>query len=449
MVYIISFVLSGIISASLNIGVIQSEINSIVNRTKDAVVSVRVVKEGRIAVIEPEFFFGLPEERIYRFQFSGIGSGVIVSEDGYVVTNDHVIRGADEIKIEINENGKKVSYSANYVGGQPKLDIAILKIRAQNKKFPYLNFSTKPINVGDIVLAIGYPFGFKQTYTMGIVSAKDISLKIEGRIYDNLIQTDAAINQGNSGGPLVDIYGNIVGINSAIYSKTGEFAGVGFAIPAWRVRQIVDEVIYGKKILRAWLGISLIPTDYLLTKYFSYSIPKGGIINKVYEGSPAQKAGLKRGDIVVSIDGGVVENDEDLILRIYYRNPGDKVEIKYIRDGEEYTTSAILALRPTDEELVKLEKKEKSKIIDTTTEYEFKGLILIYTGKSCIVKKVGSNSPFRGYLKEGDEIIKVNNRGFNSFKEMKEIFSSIKLEEGVLFDMIRDGEPMFLSITVK
>lgn len=449
MIVILLFFFANCFFASLNLANLQSEINSIVNKTNSAVVSVRVVKEGKIAVIEPEFFFGFPEEKIYRFQFSGLGSGVIVSEDGYVVTNDHVIRGADEIKVEVNENGKRISYTANYVGGQPKLDIAILKIKASNKRFPYLEFSTRPVNVGDIVFAIGYPFGFKQTYTAGIVSAKDVSLKIEGRIYDNLIQTDAAINQGNSGGPLVDIYGKIVGINSAIYSKTGEFAGVGFAIPAWRVRQIVDEVIYGKKILRGWLGISLIPTDYLLSKYFSYDIPKGGIINKVYDGSPAQKAGLRRGDIVVSIDGGEVENDEDLILRIYYRNPGDKIEIKYIRDGKEYTTTAVLGLRPTDEELAKLDKKEKTKSVSTSNEYEFKGLILTYTGKSCIVKKVLLNSPFRGYIKEGDEIIKVNNMGFNSFKEMKDVFSSIKLEDGVLFDMIRDGEPMFLSITVK
>ncbi|MCX7641953.1 MAG: trypsin-like peptidase domain-containing protein [Elusimicrobiales bacterium] len=432
-----------------NLSNLQSDINSLVDKTNNAVVSVRVVKEGEISVIEPEFFFfGIPEEKVYKFQFSGIGSGVIISEDGYVITNDHVIRGADEIKIEANENGKKVLYSAKYVGGQPKLDIAILKINSSGKKFNYLEFSTKSANVGDLVFAIGYPFGFKQTYTMGIVSAKDISLKIEGRVYDNLIQTDAAINQGNSGGPLVDINGKIVGINSAIYSKTGEFAGVGFAIPSWKVRQVVDEVIFGKKTSRGWLGISLVPTDYLASKYFSYYLPKGGIINKVYKDSPAEKAGLKRGDIVVSIDGGEVEDDEDLVLRIYYRNPGDKVEIKYVRDGKEYATTAVLGARPSDSELSNIEKSSISqkKALD---EYEFKGIIFEYLGKSCVVKKVKKDSPLKGYLKEGDEIIKINNKGFDSYKKMIEVFSSINLSEGVLFDMIRNGEPMFLSVTIK
>lgn len=430
---------------------LQNDINMVVEHTKKAVVGVRVVKEGRISVIEPEFFFGfgIPEEKIYKFQISGMGSGVIITEDGYLITNDHVIRGADEVKIEMDDDGKKVSYTANYVGGQPKLDIAILKINAKNKKFPYINFSTKPVNIGDIVFAIGYPFGFKKTYTMGIVSSKDVSLKIEGRVYDNLIQTDAAINQGNSGGPLVNIYGDIVGINSAIYSKSGEFAGIGFAIPAWRVRQIVDEVIFGKKTQRGWLGISLLPTDYIMNRYFSYSLPKGGIINKVYKNSPADKAGLRRGDIVVSVDGGEVENDEDLVLRIYYRNPGERVEIKYVRDGKEYTTTAILASRPSDDEISKLENQILSKTQKITDEYEFKGVLFEYRGSSCVIKKINHSSPLRGYLREGDEIIKINNRGFKTYKEMIEVFSSINLEEGVLFDMIRDGEPMFLSVTVK
>lgn len=448
-----SFLLNLVVVFAWTAGILdlQRDINMLVEKTKKAVVGVRVVKEGRISVVEPEFFFGfaIPEERVYRFQISGIGSGVIIHEDGYLITNDHVIRGADEVKIEMEEDGKKVSYTARYIGGQPKLDIAILKIDAKNKKFPYLNFSTRVVNIGDLVFAIGYPFGFKKTYTMGIVSSKDLSLKIEGRVYDNLIQTDAAINQGNSGGPLVDIYGDIVGINSAIYSKSGEFAGVGFAIPAWKVRQVVDEVVFGKKIPRGWLGISLLPTDYIMSKYFSYSLPKGGIINKVYKNSPAEKAGLRRGDIVVSVDGGVVENDEDLVLRIYYRNPGDKVEIKYVRDGKEYTTTATLATRPSDDEIAKLEGQTIKKTKKDTKEYEFKGVLFEYKGDYCVVKSIAPSSPLRGYLHKGDEIVKINNRGFKTYSEMVDIFSSVNLEEGVLFDMIRDGEPMFLSVTIK
>lgn len=447
----LSAIISFSLFASISLSELQKDINLIVDKTKKAVVSVRVVKEGKISVMEPEFFFGFPmmNEKIYRFEMSGIGSGVIISEDGYVVTNDHVIRNADYFNVELNENGKKVTYKAKYIGGEPALDIAILKIDAKNKKFAYLEFSTVPVNVGNIVFAIGYPFGFNQTYTSGIVSSKDVNLKIEGRIYNNLIQTDAAINQGNSGGPLVDINGRIVGINSAIYSPSGAFAGIGFAIPSWRVRQVVDEVVYGKRTLRGWLGVSLLPTDIVMSRYFSYSLPKGGIINKVFKNSPAEKAGLKRGDIIVSIDGQNVENDEELALMIYYRNPGDKVEIKYVRDGKEKITTAILAQRPSDEEISKTAKPSSESSDFKNYEYEFKGVLLAYRDKSCVVKKIKPDSPLRGYLKEGDEIVKVNNSGFESYQDMVRVFSSLNLSEGVLFDMIRDDEPIYLSVTIK
>ncbi len=435
------------ISAALNLSLFQKEIEGIVNRTSKAVVSVRVIREGKISVIEPEFFFGFPMEKVYKFELSGIGSGVIINQDGYVVTNDHVIRGAEEISIEMNEDGKKTTYVAKYVGGEPALDIAILKIDGKGKKFPYLEFSTSAVNIGDLVLAVGYPFGFKQTYTMGIVSSKDANLKIEGRVYNNLIQTDAAINQGNSGGPLVDINAKIIGINSAIYSPSGAFAGIGFAIPAWRVRQVVDEVVYGKKKSRGWLGISLIPTDLIMNKYFSYNLPKGGIVNKVFKNSPAEKAGLKRGDIIVSVDGEDVDNDEELALRIYYKNPGDKVEIKYVRDGKEKTTTALLDARPSDSEIINMEKGDKP--IKSSGEYQFKGVVLSYINGYAVVRKIMPDSPLRGYLKEGDEILKVNNKGFKSYSDMVKVFSSIDLSEGVLFDMIRDGEPMYLSLTIK
>ncbi|MGC8867849.1 MAG: trypsin-like peptidase domain-containing protein [Elusimicrobiales bacterium] len=444
---LISIILTINLCAGVNLSFLQGEIGSIIEKTKKAVVSVRVVKEGKISVIEPEFFFGFPMEKIYRFEVSGIGSGVIITQDGYVVTNDHVIRGADEINIEVNDEGKKTSYIARYIGGEPALDIAVLKIDGKGRKFPYLEFSTSAVNIGDLVFAVGYPFGFKQTYTMGIVSSKDVNLKIEGRIYSNLIQTDAAINQGNSGGPLVDINGRVVGINSAIYSPSGAFAGIGFAIPAWKVRQVVDEVVYGKKVKRAWLGISLLPTDAIMNRYFSYNLPKGGIINKVYRNSPAQKAGLARGDIIVSLDGEDVDNDEDLVMRIYYKNPGDKVEIKYVRDGKERTTTAVLAPRPSDKELLNIERGISG--AKSSGEYEFKGVIFVYSDGYCVVKEILPNSPLKGYLKEGDEILKINNKGFKSYDDMVKFFSTVDLSEGVLFDMIRDGEPMYLSVTVR
>ncbi|HOL61813.1 MAG TPA: trypsin-like peptidase domain-containing protein [Elusimicrobiales bacterium] len=438
--------------SSVNIYEFQKDINSIVQKSNGAVVSIKVSKEGAVSVIEPEFYFGymIPEEKIYKYKMGGIGSGVIISPDGYLVTNYHVIEDADEINIEISEDNKKTTYKANYVGGEKKLDIAILKIKSNNKKFQYLNFSSSPVNIGDIVLAVGYPFGFKQTYTMGIVSSKNVNLKVEGKAYNDLIQTDAAINQGNSGGPLLNIRGEIVGINSAIYSPSGAFAGVGFAIPSWKIRQVVDEVIYNKAPERGWMGVSLIPTDLVMRKIMSTDIPKGGIINKVYDNSPAQKAGLKRGDIIVSVDNDEVESDEDLVYRIYYKKPGDKISVSYIRNGKKYNAELVLSKRPKDSDMV-MEKNSNNSYYDKNKNniYKFNGLDLVYSDEGAVVKDVGKDSPLRNYIKKGDIIKGVNNNKITDYRSMADAFSRADISEGILIDMIRDGEPFYLSIQVK
>lgn len=431
----------------------QKEINSIVDKTKDSVVNIRIIKEGYISTIEPEFFFGyiIPEEKIYKYKTGGLGSGVIISEDGYVVTNYHVIDKADEISIESYENNKKTVYKGSYIGGDKNLDIAIIKIEA-NKKFKYLPFSNKSVNVGDIVVAIGYPFGFKQTYTMGIISAKNVSLKVEGKAYNNLLQTDAAINQGNSGGPLVNIDGEICGINSAIYSPSGAFAGIGFAIPSWRVKEVVDNIIYKKTPLRGWLGISLIPTDLIMKKVMTANIPQGGIINKIIPNSPAEKSGLKRGDIIVSIDDEEVESDEDVFYKIYYKKPGEKIKISFIRDGKKYEKDIILAQRPDEEDLI----DEKQRIKQKTNQkdnlkntFNYKGITLKYEDNKAVVIDVKNDSPLKGYLEVGDIITSINNRRITSYDDMKEIFSKLDISEGALFDITRDGEPFYLSIQIK
>ncbi len=341
-----------------------------------------------------------------------------------------------------------MSYKAKYIGGEKKLDIAILKIQS-SKKFKPINFSTVPVNVGDIIFAAGFPFGFKQTYTMGIVSSKNVNLKIEGRYYNDLIQIDAAINQGNSGGPLLNIKGEIVGINSAIYSPSGAFAGVGFAIPAWKVREVIDEIVYKKMPERGWLGVSLIPTDMIMRRIVSGDIPKGGIINKVYDNSPAQKAGLKRGDIIVSVDGEDVENDEDLVYRVYYKKPGDKISITYFRNNKKYTTDVILAKRPENPNIVDTGKEKDSTFTKSSQRYNFNGVELEYINKQAVVVGISNDSPLRRYLEEGDIIVGVNNKKFDSYNEMIKVFQSVDLSDGVLFDMIRDGEPFYLSVQVK
>lgn len=225
---------------------LQQAFNYAAAKAGPAVVSVQVLREETVAVLEPEYFFGyiIPSERIYSYNSAGLGSGVIIDERGYVLTNLHVVQNAVRIKITTQDaKGVKKQWLAAVAGRSPDLDIALLKIKG-GAGFPFLALNGKTsLKIGDFVMAVGYPFGFGQTVTSGIVSALNASLPVEGRRYEKLIQTDAAINHGNSGGPLVNLKGEVVGINTAIASPTGVFAGVGFAVPASEIQHFVSNYI--------------------------------------------------------------------------------------------------------------------------------------------------------------------------------------------------------------
>ncbi|MDT8286020.1 MAG: trypsin-like peptidase domain-containing protein, partial [Elusimicrobiales bacterium] len=328
---------------------LQKTFNDAAAKAGRAVVSIEVVREGAARVIEPEYFFGymMPTERIYRYDIEGVGSGVIVDPDGYILTNYHVVEGAKAIKVKmLSEKGSERILIAEPVGGDAEMDLAVLKMRS-DRKFPYLRLAAdKTPKIGDWVIAVGFPFGLRQTVTAGIVSARGISLKIQGRNYSNLLQTDAAINQGNSGGALLDIDGDVIGINTAIISPSGAFAGMSYAVPAAEAARVFSDVRAGRRVRRGWLGVALLRTDPVMLARLGVRGRAGGIINEVIAGSPAEEAGLRRGDIIVSCDGSPVESNEDLIHRIYTRRPGDKADIVFLRDGREMSVSVTLAGRP-------------------------------------------------------------------------------------------------------
>jgi serine protease Do len=292
-------------------------------------------------------FFGLPfgYQNIPRERREqSLGSGVIVSEDGYILTNNHVVEGADEIKVAFNDD--KATYSAKVIGTDPQTDIAVIKI--EGKSFPAITVTDSDrLDVGDVVLAIGNPFGVGQTVTMGIVSAK-------GRAgmgivdYEDFIQTDASINPGNSGGALVDAAGRLVGINTAILSRTGGNQGIGFAVPINLARYVMERLIADGKVTRGYLGVMIQPVTPELAQEFKLRENNGALVGEVTPDSPAARAGLKEGDVVIEFNGKKVTDSKHLRLMVSQTPPDTKAPLKIIRDGKEQTLQAKLGELPTD-----------------------------------------------------------------------------------------------------
>ncbi|MGC8743474.1 MAG: DegQ family serine endoprotease [Verrucomicrobiia bacterium] len=293
------------------------------------------------------YFFGLPGDldRIPRERREqSLGSGVIVSEDGYILTNNHVVDGADEIKVALAD--EKTVLDAKVIGADPQTDIAVVKV--DGSKLPAITIGdSDKLEVGDVVLAIGNPFGVGQTVTYGIVSAKGRSgMGIVD--YEDFIQTDASINPGNSGGALVDIDGRLVGINTAILSRTGGNQGIGFAVPINLARYVMERIITEGKVKRGYLGVYIQPVTPELAKEFKLGDQSGALVGEVTPKSPAEAAGLKDGDVIVEFNGKKVVDSKHLRLMVAQTPPGTKVNIKIIRDGKEKTITATLDELPAE-----------------------------------------------------------------------------------------------------
>jgi Do/DeqQ family serine protease len=287
-----------------------------------------------------KFFEQMPGYKQQQ-QATSLGSGVVVSATGHVLTNFHVINGADEIVVALHD-GRQAS--AKVVGVDPDSDLAVLKVQLTG--LHALRFLTEEVpRIGDVVLAIGNPFGVGQTITMGIVSA----LGRQGlgiNTYENFIQTDAAINPGNSGGALIDTLGRLVGINTAIYSKTGGSLGIGFAIPAGAAQKVMEQIVAHGYVKRGWLGIE--PQDMTadLAKAFGLERPTGVIIAGLLRDGPGAKGGLRVGDIVQTLDGSPVGDTPKLMARIAAKEPGDKIELGVYRNGKVQNLSVVAGVRP-------------------------------------------------------------------------------------------------------
>jgi len=274
---------------------------------------------------------------------AGLGSGVIISADGYIATNNHVIQGADEVLVTMDD-GRELK--AKVVGRDPQTDIAVIKVEA--KDLPSVTFAdSSSIEVGDRVLAIGNPFGIGETVTTGIVSAKGRRPGI-GLEYEDFVQTDAAINPGNSGGALVDVQGRLVGINTAILSRSGGFQGVGLAVPANLVQHVADNLVKNGKVVRCYLGVQTQDLTPAIAESLDVKSNKGALVAGVEPNTPAAKAGLKAGDVIVSVNGQAVEDSHRLSFTVGAVNPGTKLDLEVLRDGKTKKLTATTASRPNN-----------------------------------------------------------------------------------------------------
>lgn len=273
---------------------------------------------------------------------SGLGSGVVVSPEGYILTNFHVVNGADEIEVASNDGHK---YKAQIVGSDPESDLAVLRIPADHK-LPVITFgNSDSLRVGDIVLAIGNPFGVGQTVTSGIVSALGRS-HLGINTFENFIQTDAAINPGNSGGALIDTNGNLIGINTAIYSQSGGSMGIGFAIPVSLAKNIMEEIVKNGTVTRGWIGVEVQELTPELAESFKLPNADGALIAGIVRDAPAQRAGIQPGDVLLEVAGKPVKDSQSMLGLIATLKPGQVARLKLIRAGKIFNADVTISRRP-------------------------------------------------------------------------------------------------------
>ncbi|WP_454564896.1 Do family serine endopeptidase AlgW [Pseudomonas sp. AIG] len=291
---------------------------------------------------DPQFrrFFGDNSPKQKRME-SSLGSGVIMSPEGYILTNNHVTSGADQIVVALKDGRETL---ARVIGSDPETDLAVLKIDL--KTLPSITVGRSDnIRIGDVALAIGNPFGVGQTVTMGIISATGRN-QLGLNNYEDFIQTDAAINPGNSGGALVDANGNLTGINTAIFSKSGGSQGIGFAIPVKLAMEVMKSIIEHGQVIRGWLGIEVQPLTQELAESFGLSGRPGIVVAGIFRDGPAQKAGLQLGDVILSIDGEPAGDGRRSMNQVARIKPTDKVTIQVMRNGKELKLTAEIGLRP-------------------------------------------------------------------------------------------------------
>jgi len=395
---------------------------------------------------------GSPKDKGGSRRESALGSGVIINTDGTILTNNHVIDGATRIQVQLNDG---TEYDATVVGADPPSDLAVIRVKAPGATFPAMPLGESDrLRVGEWVIAVGSPYGLSQTVTTGIISAK-------GRhntginSYENFLQTDAAINPGNSGGALLNLRGELVGINTAIFSQSGGYQGIGFAIPISMARKISNDLIKDGEVTRGWLGVSIQPLDPVLAEALGVKDKHGALVGGVVPGSPAEKAGIHRGDVITRIGDLEVRDDNELLNHIALLSPGQWVRIVLIRDGKTLTFNSKITRRD-DRRVARLDEK-KSEIdsrlaalglsledVSPSVRSDY-GIAPNVTGVVVTGVEADSRAEEAG-LQEGDVIVEVNRARLRTLRELQDALRKIGKNGRILLLVNRDGETFFTAL---
>ncbi len=392
-----------------------------------------------------------------RKQSMGLGSGVIVSAEGHVLTNNHVIEGADEIEVTIGSNGATGhKYKATKVAADPGTDIAVLKIEAKNLR-PMVFADSEKVRVGDIVVAVGNPFNLTQSVSMGVVSATG-----RGGMgivdYENFIQTDASINPGNSGGALVDIEGRLIGINTAIFSRTGGNLGIGFAVPANLARSTMESLIKNGRVVRGYLGVGIQDLTEDLAQKFNLPEQTGALVNRVENDGPAGKAGVQNGDIILEVNGRKIEGTRELRLMVSGIAPGSTVQVKVLRKGKQQVVPVKLAEMPAKAgapTTSEPQEEEAPDVLDGVSVQDLTPAVRKELGideklNGVAIMAVDPDSPSAAAgLKRGDVIMEIEQQSITSAKQAEELSEKIKNQKQVLLRVSTKGQTRYVVVKDK
>ena len=393
-----------------------------------------------------DFFKGFgfsPREKgkEYRHKQRSGGSGVIVDKEGYILTNNHVVEGADKVKIRLNDGRE---FTAIVKGQDSRTDLAVLHIKAKDLPVATLGDSDK-LEVGEWAIAIGSPFGLEHTVTVGVISAKGRTGLGTGT-YEDFIQTDASINPGNSGGPLINIDGEVVGINAMIIQPG---TGIGFAIPINMAKQILNDLIKQGKVVRPWLGISVQDLTPEMAEQFQVKEKEGVIVAQIHQGTGAEKAGLASGDIMKSVDDKAIKNTNELIKEIQKKKVGQKVKLNVVRDGKPMTIEVTLTAMPDKPEALKEKEGEEklgARVQELTPQLSARYRISSEIKRGVIVISVEEGSPADELgLQEGDVILEINRKKIETTKDFDKAIKDINLDKGIVFRLHRRGNTFYHS----
>ncbi len=477
MLIIIGLVMGFVISSSLNLQSVahtqESKISKesidiltkageamseVVAAVKPAVVNISSTRTIKMQGMPSPFFDDPFFRRFFGDEFgqsnkprehkeAGLGSGVIVDKRGYILTNSHVVMNADEIKVKLAD---KREFKGKVVGIDQKTDLAVIKIESENLPVIRLGDSDK-LKVGETVIAIGNPFGLNQTVTSGIVSATGRA-NVGIADYEDFIQTDAPINPGNSGGALVNVRGEIVGINTAIFSTSGGYQGIGFAIPSNMAKVVMESLIKSGKVVRGWFGVTIQMITPDIAKHFNLKDEKGVLVGDVVPDSPADKGGIQRGDVIIEFNGKEIKDPTSLRNMVARISPNTEVAVKVLRDGNPKTLKATIVETPSE-----MQRQSGATFDNLLKGVNVQDLIPEVKERLNIPKRVNgviitsieNGSPAEFALMKNDIIMQINKKAVNNTQDYESVVSRIKSGEDALLLVYRNGSTVYITLSSK